>query len=206
MSKLLIVNPNSSQSMTEEIKTSLTPSVLKKPSLSIEYFSAPPSAPSEIIDVVTSAESCREFAELNQYIDRNIRLPNKKIVIQGIFDSSLIFAVSKFPREFLILTSNDDWVSILNESVQQYFGGVDIPFFKGTYSSGITPKRIHDKDNFVKLIDRIEKLIEQNPEVKVILLGCAGFSGMESRFAEYFTHVIFVDPVKTGFNLINAFG
>ena len=97
---------------------------------------------------------------MNQYIDRNIRLPNKKIVIQGIFDSSLIFAVSKFPREFLILTSNNDWVSILNESVQQYFGGVDISFFKGTYSSGITPKRIHDKDNFVKLIDRIEKLIE----------------------------------------------
>lgn len=231
MTSILVVNPNSSASVTESMKKLLAPLSQDSTATSnvhVDYFTGPKEAPPEITNDATSQQSLEAclphlrplvpkydgilvccyskhplIAALNQEAKQSKQSGGK--FITGIFESSIVYAVSKFPRQFFILTSNESWEPILNRSVKQYFGDVDIPFFNGTYSSKVNVLGLQKPENFEKIVKRVNDLLEKHPETEVILLGCAGFSGLEGKFKQHFPDIDFVDSVKIGYKLTNAF-
>lgn len=218
MQSLLVVNPNRSVQVTEGIQRLLEPLDQQH---EVHYFTGPASAPAEITDSVTSAlslEACWPELELEadkhpgilvccyskHPLVKKLAEAYPKKFVTGIFESSLVYSVSKFPSSFAILTSNESWVGILNQSVLEFFGS-DIRYFKGTYSSSVNVLGLQDPVNFQIILDKISEILAEQPLVKLILLGCAGFSGLENRFSESFPDIEFVDSVKVGYKLTKAF-
>lgn len=61
LTSLLVINPNSSQSITDGLRDSLDP--ITPPGTRLSYFTAPPHAPAAISDVITAnqtATACYE--------------------------------------------------------------------------------------------------------------------------------------------------
>jgi len=210
----LIVNPNSSKSVTENLEQILP----VPPNTTLKYYTGPPSAPPEIDGPETSkqsAEAC--FPELwDSYMDHDgfliccysdhpliykLREITKKPVL-GIFQASVTYAVTTSPSKFGILTSTSSWEPILNEAVKGFFGNVDVPLFTGTVASNINVLKLGDPKYFKKLIERAQICVDAG--AKTILLGCAGLSGLEEKLEAEFDGVRFIDSVKFGSELLNT--
>lgn len=236
MSKYLIVNPNSSVAVTEDMKQMLSPVIAEGDS--VNFFTADPNsgAPTEITNYETSKQShdasfnkllkmcpkydnvlicCYSLHPLVESLNRALKQKasdtrssiSKIPAVVGIFESSLLYAVSRFPKNFIIFTSSSSWENILDNSVEKFFGGVKLPFFKGTFASNVNVTDLNNPENFKLLVNRLAIILQDqnqnNPEV--VLLGCAGFSGLETKFKKAFPGLDFVDSVKIGYKVLEAF-
>lgn len=219
--KILVVNPNSSALVTSSIEKLLSRVATKD----TEYFTAPAEAPKEICDLATlnlSTKYCLPELEprLKDYDGILVacysnhplihalkdlqKTSPRKTAVSGLFNASLAYAVSHLPQKFAILTSNNEWEIILNDSVKLYFGGVDIPYFCGTYASNVNVLGLQNPENFEKIVLKVNQIIEDHPDVQNILLGCAGFSGLEGVLGARFPNLTFIDSVVTGYKLLTV--
>jgi Asp/Glu/hydantoin racemase len=213
--KFLIVNPNSSESVTENLQQLLpTP-----PSTELTFYTGPPEAPPEIDGPETSKKSTEACLPdlLKNYVDHydgyliccysdhpliyELRNHTEKPVL-GIFQASVIYAMSKSPSKFGILTSTSSWESILDTAVADFFGSVKIPLFTGTVASNINVLKLGDPKYFKKLVEKAQICVEAGS--KTVLLGCAGLSGLEGKLEAEFQGVRFIDSVKIGSELLNS--
>ncbi|ODV97329.1 hypothetical protein PACTADRAFT_32800 [Pachysolen tannophilus NRRL Y-2460] len=195
----------------------------------IEYYTGPASSPPEISDLETSLISTNScLPELESQIDEydgfliacysdhpliyKLRELTSKPVL-GIFAASIMYALAYTPtHKFAILTSNNEWEKLLNESLHKFFYGKEFnsdndnmallpSFVEPTLASNINVLELKDPEKFEELQNKVSYLVNEKG-VKIILLGCAGLSGLDKKFCNIFEGVIFVDTVKIGVGLL----
>ncbi|CDR40802.1 CYFA0S05e04654g1_1 [Cyberlindnera fabianii] len=212
--KLLIINPNSSKSVTDNLEEILP----VPPQSHLSFYTGPSDAPPEIDGPETSKKSCEtclrdiKEKELYKHYDGYLvccysdhpliyelrKLTDKPIL--GIFQASVTYAMTRSPQKFGILTSTKSWEPILDEAVKAFFGGVDVPLFTGTVASNVNVLGLSDPENYKKLVKKANKVVDDG--AKTILLGCAGLSGLEGKLMESIPGVMIVDSVKLGVELL----
>lgn len=222
---LLVVNPNSSGSMTEEIARSVAAvDAFRVFPYRVKYMTGPDGAPPQIDGEETSrasSECClpvlvdsgseyyyKRYDGIlvacfsNHPLVAALRSAADAPLVVGLLNSSLSF-VSLFPSgPYSIVTSNAEWVALLDASVEAKFltgevraGGL----WKGTVSTELQVLELHSEANFGRIVEVIRRENVERLGSKYVILGCAGFSGLQYRLNQMFPGVVFLDPVLLGF-------
>lgn len=228
--KLLVVNPNSSVGMTEEIQGNIERYWSSQPDNIplIHYYTGPKESPAQISDEESSNKSrdvcfpelrdpnspyfyglyngvliaCFSDHPLVEALSNTATASNSKTVIIGLLNSSISYCSLQYNKTFSILTSNKEWVQILNNSVENKFITMSSKkLWKGTVSTDLEVLDLHNQQNFETIVS-----IAQNENVEklgsnLIILGCAGFSALYPRLQSVWGNeklVRFVEPVTLG--------
>lgn len=205
--------------MTEALEPLLAD--VSHPHLSLEFYTAPPSAPPSINDEATAALSTSEtLPDLLSFLARpentyNAQSPlfreysaylvacysahpltsvlRQKVVgpVLNIFQASVLHA-KMLAQPFGIVTTGNYWEPVLENATMRFLSGrdsdedtnttnvKDVADFVGVRSTGLSAIELHSTPR-----EEVNKRIEEASAdlvrhgAKVILLGCAGMSGME---------------------------
>ncbi|CEP64280.1 Dcg1p LALA0_S11e00540g [Lachancea lanzarotensis] len=253
---LLIVNPNSTQSMTDaavaQIESYLNkvyPAVHRD--IEIAQFTGPPDAPPEIDGEETSRDSTRKCLPLlckrttdtdgkdRQYFDtfdgvlvacfsdhplvHELQAKTERATpVTGIFHAAMTTCLSRPGIPFSIITSNDEWVDLLDAAAERLLGATR-PFslskspFRGTVASSVPVLDLHNPENLDAIAKRIYQENIDRLHTSTIILGCAGFSGMEQLLEQHIRkialqenpnaippHVTLVDSVLCGVETLTS--
>lgn len=233
--KLLIINPNSSVCMTDGMKANIDSIFFKgedHDNIDITYFTGPKEAPPQIDGVTSSIQSMnaclpilREITSQFYYdkfdgilvgcfsdhplvheLTKLIVKSKSDTIVYGLLDSSIYYCNMLNGQTFSIITSNKEWVPILNNSVEQNFLTEIVKrekLWRGTVSTDLQVLDLHSSENFQQITDIIRRENIERLNSKVVILGCAGFSGLQHRLSEEFDgKVTFVDSVTMGLNIL----
>ena len=217
---ILVINPNSTESMTAALKPLLAD--LLHPRLSLDFYTAPASAPPSINDAETSSLSAATtFPTLLPFLttqnhDQHAQDPERHgysaylvacysphplttlirthstAPVLNIFEASILHARA-LGRPFGIVTTGKYWETVLTDGVRQYLTGTDTPAdddvekggagiggFIGVRSTGLNATELHstEKEEVDRRIAQASaELVREGADI--IILGCAGMSGME---------------------------
>ncbi|KAI0343628.1 hypothetical protein BDW22DRAFT_1356100 [Trametopsis cervina] len=204
---ILVINPNSSQSITDALKPLFADVVYA--STTLTFYTAPPSAPSSIDDAETSAQSTREtLPDLRRFLAAHTGLPFSAYLIacysdhpltaalreeslvsgpvMNILESSVLHA-KKLGRPFGVVTTGTYWEPVLDVAVRAVleqekrgiWEGEEVEFV-GVYSTGLSALELHTTPR-AEVDGRIARAAERlfGTGARIVLLGCAGMSGME---------------------------
>lgn len=234
---ILVVNPNSSTSMTLEIQENVVSYFIKKNIKTnldnIFYYTGPSTSPTQISDIKTSFESrdaclpeltdsnnvnyydnydgiliaCFSDHPLVQSLSDVARENNSKTIITGLLNTTINFCSLFGDRQFSILTSNNEWVTILDNAVEEkYLNKSSEKYWKGTVATNLEVLNLHDVQNYSAIVQIIEKENIQKLHSDLIILGCAGFSAIHEKLISTFSdgqyNVKFIEPVTMGIETI----
>ncbi|CCD25417.1 Dcg1p NDAI_0F00980 [Naumovozyma dairenensis CBS 421] len=236
LSKVLVINPNSSVSMTDEIRKNIENVYLIKArvlSFQVEYFTGPPSSPSQIDGIETSLQSTKECLpyliepESKYYyqkfhgilvacfsdhplVHELINFASKAeydVPIIGLLNSSIQYCTLLENKNFSIITSNKEWVDILNKSVEENFITESIKkqqLWRGTISTELQVLDLHSKCNYQGIINIIKSENIERLKSKIIILGCAAFSSLTNDLTATFKqdNIEFIDTIILGINTL----
>ncbi|PIL33663.1 hypothetical protein GSI_04286 [Ganoderma sinense ZZ0214-1] len=223
---ILIVNPNSSVSMTEGLEPILAD--LIHPQLELRYLTGPKASPPSVNDFTTSVLSAAHtlpsvLAILNS---EGAEVPDAVLVtcfsdhplvgmlrehtdkpVLGIFEASVMHALA-LGQPFGIVTTGKYWEGALTEGVKRIFGSGDLGgAFVGVESTGMTALELHDKppDLVAAGISAAASRIVAR-SARTIIMGCAGMSGMEEAVREGCggERVRIVDAVRSGVTMLEC--
>ena len=229
--RILVVNPNSSTSITDRLSQSINP----PPSVELIWWTAPSEAPPSIDDEETSDSStvvclprilelCRGVETplhgilIACYSDHPLivllrtHLVDPPIHVLGILEASVAHALLLPQRaplnKFGIVTTGKTWEPVLGSAVTSFLGAAESERFAGVRSTGIGVLGFHDgSDPGVE--NAVQELVKDG--AGVIILGCAGMSGLEtsvkraaSRVGSGRAVVLVVDGVRAGIQLLVA--
>ncbi|KAI0752872.1 Asp/Glu/hydantoin racemase [Daedaleopsis nitida] len=230
ITKILVINPNSSQSMTRALGPILAD--LLHRDLLLRYHTGPVEAPPSVNDWSTSVTSAAyTFGSLHlqlgsaraegeeESIDAYLvacfsdhplvgmlREHTTKPVL-GIFEASIMHALA-LGQPFGIVTTGSYWEVALTEGVKRIFGSADLGgAFVGVESTGMTALELHKEDPIV-VADRIaaaaSRLVAKG--ARSIIMGCAGMSGMEEavRAGCKGENIRVVDAVRSGVTTLES--
>ncbi|RXW20373.1 hypothetical protein EST38_g5478 [Candolleomyces aberdarensis] len=196
--KLLIINPNTTQSMTQGLRDALIP--LTPPGTHLTFYTAPAElgaspAISDISTGIQSAQACAkdiiyEKKLLDVYdgflvccfsdhpLTHALREHTKKPVV-GILESSIVHALFVGHR-FGIITTGTGYGYIYHKDVKNFLGATS-DRFAGllTTGVGVVELREGDKETVERKIKETSVKMVGEKGADVILLGCAGMAGME---------------------------
>ncbi|KDQ60433.1 hypothetical protein JAAARDRAFT_126183 [Jaapia argillacea MUCL 33604] len=224
-STILVINPNSSKSVTEGLRAALKP--LEEPfgqQLKINYLycTGHPDAPPSIDDAVTStlsAAACFPYIPYDQHegflvccfsdhpLTHMLRQVTDKPVV-GIFEAAISHALLVGKR-FGIITTGVAWKVPLSDGVRSFMGGVSDRFV-GVECTGLGVVELKT-GSARKIEDAVKaasvRIAERGADV--ILLGCAGMAGMEATVMSGVAEaglppVKVVDGAKAGLILVSG--
>ncbi len=215
---ILIINPNSSESMTRGLEPILAD--LVHPGLTLHYHTGPEHAPPSVNDHTTSVLSAAHtFASLLPLLQDNtehvqhdaylvacfsdhplvgmLREHTSKPVL-GIFEASVMHSLA-LGQPFGIVTTGKYWEGALAEGVRRVFGSV--PTFVGVESTGVTALELHAlpaEGVAESIAAAAERIVARG--ARTIVMGCAGMSGMEDAVRRGCggESVQIVDAVRSG--------
>ncbi|KAI0828030.1 Asp/Glu/hydantoin racemase [Trametes gibbosa] len=196
---ILVINPNSSQSMT----TALGPILkdLLHSRLLLHYHTGPAGrSPQSVDDTTTNILSAahtfetllplRSESEQEKYdaylvacfsdhsLVGMLREHTTKPVL-GIFEASVMQAIA-LGQPFGIVTTGVYWEGALTSGVKRIFGSEGMArAFVGVASTGLTARQLHEVEQgivFEKIASATSRLVATG--AKTIIMGCAGMSGM----------------------------
>ncbi|GJE98168.1 Asp/Glu/hydantoin racemase [Phanerochaete sordida] len=230
---ILVINPNSTASMTDALKPLLHD--LLHPGLHIDFYTAPATAPKSINDEATSDASTREtlpdlldFVKdkgyaaylvacysshpLTPFLRQHLGTP-----VLNIFEASVIRARS-LSLPFGIVTTGRYWEGALSAGIAQvtfnaaggHAAGVESnEHFVGVRSTGLSAAELHStprEEVDRRIMAASAALVRDGAQV--VLLGCAGMSGMEEAVVAGARgegqDVRIVDGVRAGVELLDA--
>ncbi|CDK29701.1 unnamed protein product [Kuraishia capsulata CBS 1993] len=251
---LLIINPNSSKSVTDNLEQILKPI----PEIEFQFFTGPSSAPPEIDGPETSHQSTEACFPIlkEKYLGRfdgylvccysdhpliyKLREVTTKPVL-GIFQATMLYslAYAGSAYKFAILTSTSSWEKILDDAILDFLYGPSgkrlnfsslpllgylqdplstaanyilnlftdssrsLPSFcLPTVAANVNVLELRDPAKFEGLKKKVQKLVDEG--AKIILLGCAGLSGLDVQFKDVFPGIKFVDSVAVGVELLSG--
>lgn len=211
---ILVINPNSSESMTYAVKN--ISSDLLHTNLSLDFYTAPPDAPPSINDKETSDISAEvTMRSLLPFLDPSYTSPEDADLhhpysaylvscyslhpltsmlrektdrpVLNIFEASLLQAKT-LALPFGIVTTGKYWEEVFINGVRDFFtGGADIEYkggaikdFVGVRTTDLTAIELHTtpkEEVDRRIVEASASLVREGAQV--ILLGCAGMSGME---------------------------
>jgi Asp/Glu/hydantoin racemase len=243
--RILVVNPNSSTSITDRLSESIEP----PPGVQLAWWTAPSEAPSSIDDEETSDSSTAvclpRILELCKSAG-NAALAGGGVESERLFDGILIACYSDHPliallrthlvdppihvlgileasvahalllpqpaplNKFGIITTGQTWEPVLGSAVKSFLGVTESERFAGVRSTGIGVLGFHGPDVDAGVGKAVQELVKDG--VGVIILGCAGMSGLEAnvkraasatRVGSSRTRtVLVVDGVRAGIQLL----
>jgi len=188
---LLIINPNSSQSVTSALEAHFA--FLTPPLTTLHYFTGPPPAPPAINDTETSLLSTSAcLPALEPLLEGHdgflvacysahplvpeLRKRTTKPVI-GIFESSVTHSLL-LADKFGIVTTGAAWEPLLTEAVTDFLGATSERFI-GVTTTGLGVLELHELPR-----EEVNKRMGEAAQVLVgkgagaIALGCAGMVGL----------------------------
>lgn len=211
--RILIINPNSSQKVTNDIK-----SVISSDTIDFEFYTAPSSAPAEIDndDTAKLSESvvlpdllaghylerfdgflvgCFSNHPLIQSLKKHTSKP-----IMGIMQACLTYhLVNNYTS--IIITSFKSWEPLLDDAIRQFYRTKEIPEnIRPTKSFDINVGNLNSPEVFEEIVDKTKEII--GDDIECVLLGCAGMAGLDEKLLERFRGVVFVDSVKIGVEVL----
>ncbi|CAI6340868.1 unnamed protein product [Periconia digitata] len=200
MRSVLVIQPNSTQSMTDGLK----------PLTAHEYFTAP-SGPKSINnedDAVESVKHC--LPALQKVLDQHDgflvacyskhplvpQLKSESAVkssrkpVTGIFEASVGYSLQVIhpDEKFGIVSTGKVWEQILSEAVEDFLGtGSEASKrFAGVETTGLNATDLHDapaEEVRRRMKSAVKRLLSKG-KVGAICLGCAGMAGMDTMVRE----------------------
>lgn len=213
MSSVLIINPNCSQQVTENLKEILDP----PPDITYKFFTAP-SGPSEVNSHTTGINSAylcfQAIHPVLKYHDAfliasygehpligMLREHTNKPVL-GIFEASILQSLAFGDGKFAIITTTERGVPALDNAVFSLLGSRQN--YVGAFSTGMDVLGLHEASpEFVK-----SKFGEATKEAveggaRTLILGCAGMSGMDAAVKSHCpSNVRVLDAVVSGCEMV----
>ncbi|KAF2851367.1 hydantoin racemase-like protein [Plenodomus tracheiphilus IPT5] len=208
MRSILIINPNSTESMTNGLKPLVD--ALQFKDTAHEYFTAP-SGPKSINNEDDAAESvkhcipylkeesgrydgflvaCYSQHPLVPTLKEVPAIKNARKPVTGIFEASVSTSLQLIhPNEkFGIISTGKVWESILTEATIAFLGtGSEASKrFAGAETTGLNATDLHDapaEEVRKKMKDAVKRLLQKG-SVGAICLGCAGMAGMDEMVRE----------------------
>ncbi|CAI2042002.1 hypothetical protein SEUBUCD650_0I02010 [Saccharomyces eubayanus] len=229
---ILVVNPNSSKSMTASLQEAIEKTFPRK-SYKVSYFTGPDTSPSQIDGWETSMQSmeaclpllvgdkgskynyrkfdgvliaCFSDHPLVTKIKDAAAVEKSDTPIVGLLDSSIQYC-NLIGKKFSIITSNKEWIPILNDSVESKFltgNTINRKLWKGTVSTDLQVLDLHSPENFQQIADVIGRENIEKLGSEIVILGCAGFSGLQIKLAKRFEKdgIFFLDTIGIGLEIL----
>ncbi|KAK6201953.1 hypothetical protein LQW54_009166 [Pestalotiopsis sp. IQ-011] len=206
MTKILVLNPNSSRSMTEGVKKVVGSTDLPK-GLDIHYYTGPSDSPASINDGDDIDSSVRAVkADAWQYIQDEgfdgilvacfsvhplvgeIQKLGKPFVT-GIFEASISTALPllRSDERWGIVTTGKFWEDHLLHGVQHFLGAGGNDYnakFAGVESTGLNASDFHhgvSPEVVNQKIREATKRLLRKGKVTCVAMGCAGMAGLEDQ-------------------------
>jgi Asp/Glu/hydantoin racemase len=241
--RILVVNPNSSTSITDRLSESIEP----PPGVQLTWWTAPSEAPPSIDDEETSDSSttvclprilelCKSAASaatlagavetlfhgilIACYSDHPLiallrtHLVDPPIHVLGILEASVAHALL-LPQhapltKFGIITTGQTWEPVLGSAVKSFLGATESERFAGVRSTGIGVLGFHGSGEPGQVDPGVEEAVQAlvKDGAGVIILGCAGMSGLEANVNRAASRVgsgravLVVDGVRAGIQLL----
>ncbi|CCC13427.1 unnamed protein product [Sordaria macrospora k-hell] len=207
--RILILNPNSSQSMTEGMKKAIS-SLNLPDTIKIDYYTAP-TGPASINDGDDVQKSAQEVL--------------KDLSPNGIFEAATLTSLSLLTgptKKWGIVTTGKFWEDHLITGVHEFLGyaadgeeGYPKNWkFAGVQTTGLNAGDFHgdipQEEIDDRLVEATKKLLQAG-DVECVVMGCAGMAGLEqiirrTAIEEYGEErgkkVMVVDGVRAGVGLL----
>ncbi|TVY14182.1 Uncharacterized protein LARI1_G007082 [Lachnellula arida] len=212
--RILLINPNSSTSMTDGLSTLLKDMNRNGTTSSqIETYTAP-SGPSSINNEDDALETAKiVLADLEprlSYCDAYlvacysvhplVGMLRAKVAphvhVTGIFEASISTSLSLLPigsgssySRFGIVSTGTYWEKALSEGVKDFLELDDLKSckrFKGVETTGLNAGELHTAPPELvrKKLMEATKRLVKDKDVRVVILGCAGMAGLDAIVEE----------------------
>ncbi|KAF2104036.1 hypothetical protein NA57DRAFT_30755 [Rhizodiscina lignyota] len=205
---ILIVNPNSTKSMTAALEPLVEE--LGFSQTNHDYFTAP-SGPTSINNEDDAAESanhclphlqhllpthdailicCYSKHPLVPLIKSESAVKDHGKPVTGIFEASVGTALQiiKPDEKFGIVSTGKAWEAILSEAVEAFLGtgAKTNERFAGVETTGLNATELHDApaDEVRRRMKEATKRLVRKGQIGAICLGCAGMAGMNEMVRE----------------------
>ncbi|EPX73740.1 hydantoin racemase family protein [Schizosaccharomyces octosporus yFS286] len=218
MVRILVINPNSTTEMTNNVKKvldSCTPHDVE-----LQYLNGPPNGPASIesvYDGIMSASLVMKHLQQNPpncdaflvacYSDHPLvsalREAYRKPCI-GIMQAS-IFAALSLGRKVAIVTTTKRYEPLLKSGVRAM--GISDSVFAGVVSTGLTPLELESKprSEVDALVQESSRRAIRDLDADVICLGCAGMAHMVQVVQQAVGHdVPVVEGAKAGIGMLTS--
>ncbi|KAJ1306489.1 hypothetical protein OPQ81_007492 [Rhizoctonia solani] len=231
-SNILVINPNSSQSMTESLMQLFQASP-PPAHVTLSFFTGPKECPESIDDEIgchASAEAClslllpgvhaREYDAYLVACFSEHPLPRLlsdasggKVPALGIFEASVVYSLAgTAPADkFGIITTGKVWEALLTEALGHFLGAAGSTRFAGVMTTGYTAIELHQvpQADVYRKIGEAAKVLVEDRGARAICLGCAGMVGMEEAITEalgekWAGKITIVDGVRVGVLLLSG--
>lgn len=217
MPSILVINPNSSAKVTNNLENILTP----PPGVLLDFYTAPAEAPKEIDGLETSYLSekialpdilTKELHKKHDgyliccYSDHplvNSLSKHTKAPVLGIMQATLLYsyANARLGKSF-VLTSTSGWNKLLDDAISHFAGCGKFPHekFQPTQALDVLVLSLSNENEFAKITNRLDKILKdyESDSVDCVLLGCAGMAGLDTKLSERYPNLEFIDSVKAG--------
>ncbi|GJN87703.1 hypothetical protein Rhopal_000658-T1 [Rhodotorula paludigena] len=198
--RLLVINPNSTESITDGLRDALEP--YRPADIHLDYFTGPSHAPTGIRDFRTGVQTAAIcFDELEksgalerydgflvccftdhplQHMIREELGPTSPKPCIGMFEAGLSKALM-LGRKFGVLSTGFGPKPLLSKGVMNFLGAASSDRWAGGITSGIAIEELRQAD----VRDKVERLMKETAAkvaekgADTIIMGCAGMAGME---------------------------
>lgn len=209
--KILVINPNTEEAMTEQIRNQLLPICPEDVVLDVMTNAAGPVSIEGHTDEIVSAYHILEMISENgkEYDGYLIacfsnhpsiamlrELTGKSVI--GIAEGACHYAALA-GNSFAVVTTSPKWVPMLEEAIENFGLAKKC---NGVYTSGLSVEELHSLSQ-----EKVEKEIIQAGKIavangaEVIVLGCAGMSGMKEKLEESIKLPV-IDSCEAGFLML----
>ncbi|KAL1716112.1 Asp/Glu/hydantoin racemase [Schizophyllum commune] len=189
---LLVINPNSSKSVTDGLSDTLVP----PPGADLAFYTAPAHAPPSINDATTAAlttSACWEDISVQGLLDKHdgflvccfsdhplvhVLRENTLKPVVGIMEAAVAHALFSGKR-FGIVSTGSGYKYDRHKDVHSFLGAVS-PRFAGLVTTGLGVVELREGDR-AKVESNMKRGAAEVVSLgaEVIILGCAGMAGME---------------------------
>jgi len=212
--KILIINPNTSESFTDKIRTNIQNYKLPTTNIIVKTASSGPESIESIYDELLSAQGTLEIALQNMndcdgiviacYSDHPTVYALREITdipVLGIAESSMYLACM-VGTQFSIVTTNREWESLLWDAVK-HFGLADRCASVRSLGLPVLALENYSTEEIYSSILEIARKCVDVDNADVICLGCAGMTGFDKRISSELD-VPVIDGVVSAVKLIEA--
>ncbi|KAI6800431.1 hypothetical protein KC363_g1601 [Hortaea werneckii] len=203
---ILIVNPNTTQSMTDALKPLVKEIGFQE--TVFDFFTAPSGVPSinneqdaaistdaclpSLIKLIRSYDAFLVCCYSQHPLVSRLRAEASKAgssnkPITGILEASIAFCLQSLDIEskFGIVSTGKQWEEILGEATENLLGCKGSARYAGTETTGLNADELHSTPKVEvdkRMKDATKRLLERG--AKAICLGCAGMAGMDQTIRE----------------------
>ncbi|KAJ3531134.1 hypothetical protein NM208_g9017 [Fusarium decemcellulare] len=207
--RILVLNPNSSTTMTGGMANAIRQMPLSD-SVEVYTYTAPPgSAPGSINDqegIDASTKAVLDDPKIEEELDSDkydavlvacfsvhclvSKLTRyRHLAVTGIFEASIMTALSLIPSpedagKWGIVTTGKFWEEHLSNGVKNFLGqekGSDNNKFAGVFSSGLTAGDFHtvSPEEVKEKLKEATRRLLSSGQVSCVVMGCGGMAGLE---------------------------